>query len=311
MDNSSLIFVLATFVGSLGASCYGAADGTSPPPIETVKIAGATLNMGTPLKKGDREYHDDERLLTVTVPSFRIGKFPVTAEQMCAFLNSEMGRKHGRESLFGKQFSEWWPSSIFLDAEGKNVPRKNAESAPANLVTWKGAVLFCEWYSHQAGKKYRLPSEAEWELAARGAEGRNWPWGDAEPTVNHGERYIRSSRTVLPLSKVGSHPANATKDGVFDLLAYTNDEWCANEFFAHPTAEQANDSRADPNDLKSKKVARGYRARDYRRGPKILQATEYGFGRHYGRPWTRVGFDADALPEELHGFRVVEQVSKD
>lgn len=270
--------------------------------------------MGTPFKKGEHEYHEDELPLKVTVPSFRIGKFPITAREMCAFLNSEKAQENGPRTLYHhEELNEWWHSTITLSADGKYVPRKNAESAPANQVTWKGAVFFCQWYSNQTGKEYRLPSEAEWELVARGAEGRKWPWGDGDPTRKHGERYDKSvlPHWSPPLAAVGSHPANATKEGVFDLLAYTNDEWCANSFVAHPTPEQAADTRADLSDLKSKRIARGYRRRDYPRGPRIIRGTEYGYGSHYGRPWTRVGFDDLTKVGEpaSHGFRIVEELA--
>jgi formylglycine-generating enzyme required for sulfatase activity len=225
---------------------------------------------------------------------------------MCAFLNSERAREYDRETLYLSQDIKSWPSAIVRDTKGKYIPRQGAEASPANQVTWKGAVLFCQWYSEQTGKQYRLPSEAEWELAARGTEARRWPWGDVEPTSKHGERYSADKSIVLPLTKVGSHPANATKDKVFDFLAYQNDEWCANLFFRHPTAEQATDTRANLDDLTSKRVTRGYVARDYPRGPRILRATEYGFGRHKGRPWTRVGFDDKMAGSDLHGFRIVE-----
>ncbi len=299
----------------LTRSASRAAD-DAVPPIETVLIPGATFTMGTPLKKGDNQYHDDEAPLEVAVETFRIGKFPVAAEQMCAYLNSESARKLDRTTLYNnEELNKFWRSSIVLDEDGNYLPRKKKESAPANQVTWQGAVLFCQWYSVQMGKQYRLPSEAEWELAAAGPEGRRWPWGEGDPSTKHGERYIRPGWTghrKIPLFAVGSHPANATKEGVFDLLAYQNDEWCANKFVAHPTVEQVTDTQADLEDLESARAVRGCaKGRDYERGPWWIRGTTYGYGRHEARPWTRQ--DSDEITKVYspawRGFRVVEVTS--
>jgi formylglycine-generating enzyme required for sulfatase activity len=297
------IFLVAAF-------CGAAPPDEQLPAIETVPIAGATFTTGTPLKRDEPGYHDDERPLSVTVKTFRIGKFPVTANEMCAFLNSEAAQEDNRRSLYNHEdIGQYTYSTIARNDDGNYVPRARAETAPANQVTWKGAVLFCHWLSEETGKEYRLPSEAEWELAARGPEGRKWPWGDAEPDANYGYRYAakRLSWTTTP---VGSHPANATNEGVHDLLAYVIGEWCANVYVAHPTPDQMTDARADLDDMTSPRVVRGYYHRYYRRGGFLLRMTEWGIVSHRGRPWTRVGCDPlkEVNHAARHGFRVVEVI---
>jgi formylglycine-generating enzyme required for sulfatase activity len=178
------------------------------------------------------------------------------------------------------------------------VPRKGAANAPANQVTWKGAVLFCQWLSGETGKKYRLPSEAEWEFAARGKELRRWPWGDKPPSEKFGERYddqqLHNSADLARLASnnertwsttaVGTHPLNATPEGVHDMLAYIIGEWCANKFVDEPSATQATSTDTDLDDLTTVRVVRGYYHR-HLEGPLWNVVRTHG-----GRPWTRMAF---------------------
>jgi formylglycine-generating enzyme required for sulfatase activity len=283
--------------------------------METVPIRGARFVMGTPLKKGEPRYHEDEAQHTVTVKAFRIGKYPVTARQMCLFLNSKEAKKYDRSRLYNhRDMGEYTYSTIALD-DGRYVPREDAADAPANQVTWMGAVLFCRWLSVKTGKTFRLPTEAEWELAARGPKGRKWPWGDDAPTVKHGMRYDNNGPIHLtwPRVSVGSHPANATPEGVQDMLAYVSGEWCATKYVAHPSAKQLTDPAMDLEDLRTRRVVRGYYDRYYQRGGWLLRLTEYGWRSHLGCPWTRVGCDPvkAARRAARHGFRVVEEVKSD
>jgi formylglycine-generating enzyme required for sulfatase activity len=277
--------------------------------VETVLIEGAKFKMGTPLRyQQSPKYHDDERPLDVTIDDFRIGKYPITAEQMCVFLNSPAAARHDRMTLYNhRDIGDYTYSTIALSEDGKYVPRKNAVKAPANQVTWKGAVLFCQWLSAETGRKYRLPAEAEWELAARGKELRKWPWGDEQPSEKYGERYDADKlhRLTWTTTPVGSHPANATPDGVHDLLGYIIGEWCANKYVAHPTAEQVTKPEIDFADMASDRVVRGYFHRPYSWGLPLTSTPL-----HPGRTWTRMHVHPiNAVKYAArHGFRVVEEI---
>jgi formylglycine-generating enzyme required for sulfatase activity len=127
--------------------------------------------------------------------------------------------------------------------DGRLFVQAGYESHPVNEVTWNGARAYCAW------RGARLPTEAEWEAAARGREGRPYPWGTEPPS---GERAVfgrRSNHT----DAVGSHPPGATPEGVHDLAGNVA-EWTSTLYQPYPY--RADDGREDP-DAHGERVTRG------------------------------------------------------
>ena len=125
-------------------------DGSDGP--EMVRIKGGTFQMGSP--KGEADRDDNERLHEVRVKDFAIGNYAVTFEEYDTFAEAT-DRKKPSDAGWGR------------------------ERRPVINVRWKDAVAYAEWLSEQTGKRYRLPTEAEWEYAARaGTETPYW-WGDS------------------------------------------------------------------------------------------------------------------------------------
>jgi sulfatase modifying factor 1 len=121
----------------------------------------------------------------------------------------------------------------FLEATGDAPPPfwNNADFSqpdqPVAGVSWFEAVQYCEWLSNVSGCRYRLPSEAEWERAARGGvEGALYPWGD-EPPQPRTEYMRRWGGEVTATLPVGGSKPNLW--GVYDLCENVH-EWCADWF---------------------------------------------------------------------------------
>ncbi len=92
---------------------------------------------------------------------------------------------------------------------------------PVVAVPWHEAVAYCDWLSHATGKRYRLPTEAEWERAARGgAEGSPYPWGETPPEMlpDYAKRWKNGPEPV------GLYPPNAY--GLYNLGDNVH-EWCS------------------------------------------------------------------------------------
>lgn len=146
----------------------------------------------------------------VSCPAFRIGRTPVT--------NAEY-----RECVeaTGHPAPSHWP--------GGAVPA-GRELHPVTYVSWSDALAFCRW----AGGL--LPSEAQWERAARGDDGRTWPWGDVAPAED------RAAFGMTDTSAVALRPRGASPFGALDMAGNAW-EWTASALRPYPY--DAADGRED------------------------------------------------------------------
>lgn len=132
-------------------------------PMELIR--GGTYTIGTPIaKKADPEYHAGEAPSQVTIDDFEIGRMQITAGQFCAFLNSPWAAQFNKRILYSHHTISGQSRVIRLGS-GLYAPGEAQENNPADQVTWYGAALYCKWLSDVTKKPYRLPSEAEWEVA--------------------------------------------------------------------------------------------------------------------------------------------------
>lgn len=162
-----------------------------------VFVPGGTFEMGSWADDPDtRPVH------LVTLNSYWIDQTEVTNEQFAAFLNSN-GNK---EEVKNSPWLDLADSSVLIEIrDGQFRSRDRRETFPVVAVNWYGANEFCKWVGG------RLPTEAEWEYAARGLDGHPYPWGDLSPTCELANFTPRNSEAPCI---GGKQVVNALPDGV-------------------------------------------------------------------------------------------------
>jgi toxoflavin biosynthesis protein ToxD len=238
------------------------------PPM--VPIAGGAFAMGTPegelsvLAKrygGTREsYREEAPRHELLLAPFAIAAVPVTNALYAAFV-----------AATGAAAPLRWRGA---------APPEALRDHPVVDVSWHEALACCDWLAAQCGRPFRLPSEAEWERAARGTDGRAFPWGDAfEP----GRANTREAGT-LGTSAVGALPAGASPDGVYDMAGNVW-EWTASLDAPYPyLAGDGREQRGAP-------------------GRRIMRGGCYANPHGYARCACRFRL-APAVRNEFTGFRL-------
>jgi formylglycine-generating enzyme required for sulfatase activity len=218
---------------------------------DMARIAAGTFSMGS-----DRGPADERPAHSVTLKSFLIDRRPVTNAEFATFLEKIGGHTNAR----GQHLFDWDDGDARLrKVQGYWRADPGFEQHPANEMTWFGARDYCAAF----GK--RLPTEAEREFAARGREGRTYPWGEAVPDATRARFGAGWIRTV----PVGSYPKGATPEGLLDLAGNVHD-WTASIMKPYPY--RADDGREQP-DILADRVVRGGAADT---GPETLRASWRG-----------------------------------
>jgi formylglycine-generating enzyme required for sulfatase activity len=140
---------------------------------------------------------------------------PVTNEEYAAFL-----------AATGHEPPRFWDDSAF-----------NGARQPVVGVSWYDAVAYCEWLSGVHGAGFRLPTEAEWEKAARGTDGRRYPWGDEPPDCARANAFGCAGAP----QPVAIHPSGASPFGAHDMAGnaseYVSDRYGAGYYAESPATD--------------------------------------------------------------------------
>jgi formylglycine-generating enzyme required for sulfatase activity len=280
------------------AICVNGARVSLPPLVE---IPGGSFRMGSSWweeKFGDA-YSNERPRHTVTLPSFQIGKYPVTNAEFECFMTDDGYRQerwwrseNARAWLRDSRSDGAWPAHRL---EILNDERFNNPSQPVVLVTWFEAMAYCRWLTERwseaggnisklllSGATVRLPTEAEWEWVARFSAENAYPWG---PNWDSSRANTYEGRVLRP-SPVGVYPRGANGLGVEDLAGNVW-EWTSSLWQDYPT--RPGDNRNDPDAA----------------GPRVLRGGSWNFDfRGLVRGASRGSYHPDGW-DLIQGFRLV------
>ena len=262
----------------------------APIGFDWVTIPDGEFLMGSDKTTDKLAYDDETPQHTLHLPEYRIARVPVTVAQFAAFMAANQGYRTTAEVQGSAR--NWtglvWKQIRGADWAHPHGPQSDVRAKqdhPVTCVSWQDAVAFCRW----AG--VRLPTEAEWEKAARGSDGRIWPWGNREP--NNG--VCNFDMTVGDTTPVGHYPDGKSPHGLLDVAGNVW-EWTSSMWGKHANKPEfgypydVKDGRENPNaPVSVRRVLRGG-----------------SFGR--GSPYVRCAYRGRNLPldrYDLVGFRVV------
>jgi formylglycine-generating enzyme required for sulfatase activity len=184
--------------------------------IQWIDIPAGEFLMGDNFND-QHSWIDEQPVHTVSLAAYKISKYEVTLDQYDRFCDDTGRNKPGDEG---------W---------GRG-------DRPVINVTWEDANDFCSWLSGKTGKNIHLPTEAQWEKAARGTDQGKYPWGNTPPSCDL-TNYNHCENRTMP---VGSKPSGVSPYGVHDMAGNVW-EWCSDWYDADYYSTSPRDNPPGPS----------------------------------------------------------------
>ncbi len=251
--------------------------------IEWVSIPKGTFLMGSTPEETKAAYEDaklrssmlEQHTFHAELPrhpvylsTYEISRYEITNAQYRAFVEAT-----DRPTPRGHNGEETWADETL-----------NGNTQPVVGVTWFDAQAFAEWIGGS------LPTEAQWERAARGAEGRTYPWGNTPPKARQHANFARRYNRPIP---VGQFPKGESPNGIADLAGNVW-EWCLDEYSPTFYQKHNGETSQDPLNLRFRDVLRA----------RVIRGGAWDVGRAFLRSSLRFKFYPLDSTHTI-GFRVV------
>ena len=187
----------------------GALDPSRISREEPVREEMVSIPAGAFIRGTDHGGFDERPQRTLALDAFAIDRYEVTNFQYQQFVDATGHRKSGPPARYAK-----------------NMSKMQGINQPVVYVSWEDAEAYCHW------KGKRLPTEAEWEKAMRGTDGRLWPWGNVEQPNGANWARVQDGHDVS--ASVGAVPTDKSPYGVMDgagnVMEWVAD-WYAESYF--------------------------------------------------------------------------------
>ena len=188
----------------------------------------------------DDYYTDAKPAHIVRLKGYNIGKHEVTIAEFKKFIDESGYQtdadKNGGSNIFNPQSNIWIKTSGVdwkCDEKGKKRPESEYAKYPVIHVSWNDANAYCEWLSKKSGKKYFLPSEAQWEYAAKGGKKsvEGYPFSGSDKPGVVGWTSENAENKIHPIEQ-----KKPNELGLYDMTGNAW-EWCSdwydNKYYEH------------------------------------------------------------------------------
>lgn len=179
-------------LASVSGPLLAATDAVITPPMVTIK--GGEFSMGSTANPKRDNYPTSEPVHTVKVKTFNLSTYETTVKQFRQFVDATGYQAEG--DCWKLAANE---GGVDVGKVGWNSPANAPNDYhPVMCVSWADAQAYLQWLSQQTGKQYRLPSEAEWEYAARAGSNTRYPFGDDPADLcKHANVFDRSGKEAI------------------------------------------------------------------------------------------------------------------